>query len=328
LDPGNLPYIIRAIEDRLLQHPELGLYQRGGRITRIHEDTWLRPDETVTTVLVIDEAEKYELLLDVTSVASFDRHERADIIPADPTTVHINTLMGLKYRSRLRRLTGVIESPLLLPTGRLIEKHGYDEATGFFFDTGSVEFPRIPEQPNKPECLAALTFLDDDLLSNFPFVDDASRSVALSALLTVIARPGLIGLAPMHAYSAPEAGTGKSYLADLVVLLATGRFAAAINAGKDEEELEKRLDGLLLKSINNVVISNIYDAIESAKLSDMLSRRRLHVRMLGGNSAKHMRTIENSAFVQATGNNLKIEAGLSSTPSRVTFRSVRGSRTR
>lgn len=224
----------------MLLHPELGLYQRAGQITKIHEDTFVRPDETETTVLVIDEAGKYELLLDVTGVASFDRHNENQImVPADPTTLHINTLMGLRYRSRLRRLNGVIKSPLLLSSGRLIERYGYDEATCYFFDNGGVEFPPIPERPGKTECLAALKLLDDDLLSEFPFVDDASRSVALSALLTGIARPALM-LAPMHAYSAPEAGTGKSYLADLVVLLATGRFAAAINAGKDEEELEKR----------------------------------------------------------------------------------------
>jgi hypothetical protein len=253
LDPGNMRYVVMAMEDRLLAHPELGLYKRGGRIVRIERDHFIRPDETETTALVIDEVERAELLLDVASVAEFERtNKRGQMAPADPTILQMGTLMGLKLRLRLPRLTGVIEAPLLLPNGRMIEAPGYDDRTGLFLDTGGVNFPPINERPTKEECLEALKRLDEDLLVNFPFVDDASRSVALSALLTGVSRAAL-KLAPMHAYSAPEAGTGKSYLADLVVLLATGRLAAAINAGPDEEETEKRIDGLLLKSINHVI---------------------------------------------------------------------------
>ena len=46
---------------------------------------------------------------------------------------------------------------------------------------------------------------------------------------------------PLHAFDAPEAGSGKSYLVDLASTIATGEIAPVIAAGRNEEETEKRL---------------------------------------------------------------------------------------
>jgi hypothetical protein len=170
-------------------------------------------------------------------------------------------------------------------------------------------FPALPEYVTKEDCLDALRTLEDDLLSEIPFVDEISRSVAIVGLLTCIARASMM-TAPMHAWTAPEAGTGKSYIADMLVLLATGSVSAAITPGKDAEELEKRLDGLLMRGITNIVIANVYNSIECARLSELLSQEMVTCRMLGGNDVKHMRQIMNYAFVQAHGNQLQIEGEL------------------
>ena len=47
--------------------------------------------------------------------------------------------------------------------------------------------PAIPKYPNRDNALAVLALLDD-LLDEFPFADIASRSVALSALITPVVR--------------------------------------------------------------------------------------------------------------------------------------------
>jgi putative DNA primase/helicase len=80
----------------------------------------------------------------------------------------------------------------------------------------------------------------DVLLDEFPFVNAASRSVALSALMTPVVR-GAMRVVPFHAADAPEAGSGKSYLFDIASAISTGEIAPAIAAGRNEEETEKRI---------------------------------------------------------------------------------------
>ena len=60
----------------------------------------------------------------------------------------------------------------------------------------------IPERPTRDDALEALGLLES-LLEEFPFVDDASRSVALSAQITPVARGGFAAV-PMHAARSPS----------------------------------------------------------------------------------------------------------------------------
>jgi putative DNA primase/helicase len=83
------------------------------------------------------------------------------------------------------------------------------------------------------------------LISEFPFVDGPSRSVALSGMLTAVSRLA-VSFVPMHAFDAPSAGTGKSKLVDCCSLIATGHEAPVIAQGKTEEEMEKRLGAALI----------------------------------------------------------------------------------
>ena len=110
------------------------------------------------------------------------------------------------------RVVGVITTPTLRPDGTLLVTEGYDPATQLILmDPPSM--PVIPDRPSRDDALAALKLLDG-LLDEFPFADSASRSVALSSLITPIVR-GAFTVAPMHAARAPIAGSGKSFLFDM-----------------------------------------------------------------------------------------------------------------
>ena len=67
-------------------------------------------------------------------------------------------------------------------------------------------------------------------------MSDADRSVALSAILTALDRHAMV-TAPLHGFTSPTAGTGKSLLVDLAAMLATGRLTPVISQGCSEEEL-------------------------------------------------------------------------------------------
>jgi putative DNA primase/helicase len=112
--------------------------------------------------------------------------------------------------------------------GSVCEQPGYDPASGLLFKADGESFPPIPAQPSQYDASLALGKLMH-LISGFPFITPVDRSVALSAMLTVLDRRSL-PTAPLHAFTSPAAGTGKSLLVDIIAMLATGRLMPVIRA--------------------------------------------------------------------------------------------------
>jgi hypothetical protein len=121
----------------------------------------------------------------------------------------------------LAALTGIIEAPTILPNGRVIQTPGYDATTGLLFDPGDTRFPPIPTRPSKEQAETALRTLAEPF-KDFPFIDEASRSVALAALLTALVRRCLRA-APLFAHDAPKMASGKTLLITVASYIATGR---------------------------------------------------------------------------------------------------------
>ena len=74
--------------------------------------------------------------------------------------------------------------------------------------------------------------------------------------------------APLHAFTAPAVGTGKSLLVDIVALLAMRRKMPVISQGArgNEEELEKRLAAALLAGDAAISLDNCEHALQSSFL--------------------------------------------------------------
>src|SRR5215831_13656217 len=137
-------------------------------------------------------------------------------------------------------------------------------------------FPPVPQFPDKSEAAAALGELEQ-LISTFPFADEKlDRSVALSAILTTLDRR-VMHAAPMHAFTSPTAGTGKSLLVDLASILATGRPMPVISQGRTEEELEKRLGASLLAGDTAISLDNCDRPLESVFLCQVLTQPQLNI---------------------------------------------------
>jgi len=141
----------------------------------------------------------------------FDGRKKRSVA-TDPPRVVAATIMSRDGEWSFPRLAGVITTPTLRPDGTILSKPGYDRATQLLLLDPPV-LPAIPAKPSRANAVDALALLDA-LLVEFPFVDDASRSVALSGLITPVVR-GAMEVAPLHATSAPVAGSGKSYIIDL-----------------------------------------------------------------------------------------------------------------
>jgi len=113
-------------------------------------------------------------------------------------------------------------------------------------------------------------------------------------------------VSPMHAYSAPTPGSGKSYLADVAAAIATGRDACPAIAFADKaEEGEKRLTGMLLAGFPLISLDNVNGELGGDLLCQAIERPLIRLRALGGSTITE---IENRACVFANGNNLTVRA--------------------
>ena len=150
-------------------------------------------------------------------------------------------------------------------------------ASGLLLKCNAGYFPPIPQHPSRADALEAIAFLKK-LIITFPFETDADQSVALSAILTALDRRSMAS-APLHAFTAPVAGTGKSLLVDVVAMIATGQLMSVIAQARTEEELEKRLGAALLAGDAVISIDNCDRTLERSFLCQALTQQRLKIRV-------------------------------------------------
>ncbi|WP_029548045.1 hypothetical protein [Sphingobium yanoikuyae] len=225
---------------------------------------------------------------------------KKDLVPTDPTAEIASIILNREGEWLFPVIAGIITTPTLRPDGTILAKAGYDQQTRLLLVEPPI-IPPIPSKPSRDDALAALRTLND-LLVDFPFVDQASQSVALSALITPVAR-GAMAVAPLHVTSAPVPGSGKSYIIDLASCISTGEPAPVIAAAPKEDETEKRLVSALLGGQSIISIDNVNGQLGGDLLCQMIERPVVQPRILG--SSKLFK-IESRATCFATGNNIHL----------------------
>lgn len=206
--------------------------------------------------------------------------------------------------TKFSELAGIIETPTLRPDGSILSTAGYDPVTGLLL-VNPPPMPEIAERPTRQDAETALQTLQD-LLTEFPFADEASRSVALSILITPVVR-GAMPFAPLHVATAPIAGSGKSYLFDTAATIATGKACPVISAGASGEETEKRLHGAALSGQPIISVDNLNGTLRGDFLCQLATQELIEVRRLGSTGNVLVR---NCATTFANGNNIEIEGDL------------------
>jgi len=186
---------------------------------------------------------------------------------------------------------------------------GYDPSTQLWYKPGSdITLPSISERPTREDALSALKFINDDLLNGFPFSDDVSRAVALAGLMTPVVR-GAFECTPLFFITAPEPGTGKTYLVVVIGMLATGRAPAVAPGTPDKEEMEKRLAAAAFAAKPILHLNNLDFDLESSTLNQMITEGRLEIRPFGKNN----QLIESDCrgmTIYANGNNIHVVGDL------------------
>jgi len=301
---GALSQIVNRAEAALLESG-VGIFQRGETLVRVaridvsSDEEGVRRDRGTTVLRTVREPWLVEQM--GVAIPWFVPRLSGDLAPADPSTKYARTLLERVGRWRFAVLRGLTRAPTLDRCGAIAEVPGYDPGTQLYLDFVDGDFPPVPERPSREDAESALKRLDH-LLRRFPFVEDAARSVALSAMLTGLVRRSLC-TAPLHAFDAPTAGTGKSLLAETIGIIVTGHCPAAISQGKSAEEDEKRFATLLRAGDPVLLIDNCERPLQGDFLCSMLTQEIVQARILGLSERVRLPT---SVLVLATGNNLTL----------------------
>ena len=307
--PGELPENVDAAEAVLCEH-EVNFFQRGGQLVRwaaSHAETVRGIARPGGAVLILNQDADY-LLDRLNRLICWQRwNQRLEKnMQCDAPRIVATTLLARRGHWKAKPLVAVINSPTLRPDGSILDQPGYDEATGLLFVNNAVEFESIPQNPTREQALAALAFLKDEVLIGFPFKADHDRSAALSAILTATVRHALKA-APMHTFNAPVMASGKSLLADVAALIATGHPATIMSFTPDGDEMRKRILSVLMQGDLVVNLDNIEEPLANQTLCSVLTQETFTDRILGSNKTGTAPTL---CCWQATGNNLVIAGDL------------------
>jgi hypothetical protein len=163
-------------------------------------------------------------------------------------------------------LDAVIEAPFLRPNGTICDRPGYDPASFLYYAPApGLRLPEIPDIPTRDHIDVSLELIES-AIGDFPFVDGASKANAIGSMLTPLVRAAIDSPTPLALYDAPQAGTGKSLLAEVVSIIATGRAAEAFSAPTDPEKWRKKITTVLSAGSSVVLIDNVIRRLDSDAL--------------------------------------------------------------
>jgi hypothetical protein len=301
IEPGKLPQMATRAEHHLIA-ANVPFYKRGSMLVRPIILEVPASDGRKTKTPALESVTETYMCDRLDQVIGWDRYRPRERkwFPADAPPQVARRILGRVGEWKFPAIAGVISTPTLRPDGTVLCAPGYDDATGFLL-VDPPALPPIPEEPTRTDAETALALLNE-LLREFPFVDEASRSVALSALMTPIVR-GAFPVAPMHAGRKPTPGTGTSYLFDIAAAIAIGDVCPAIAAGRDEAETEKRVGAAALAGHPIISLDNVNGELGGDFLCQLIERPYLLVRILG---KSEMVRIPNRATIFANGNNLRL----------------------
>jgi Bifunctional DNA primase/polymerase, N-terminal len=270
------------------------LFERGERLVRIRVDEEERPKIQV----VSDAALRGRLSREIVWLGPGRFGPK--IIP--PPDITVKDIQARSDWPGIPPLRGIVESPTFTRDGVISVTLGYQPVSRVWFHAGSVIVPEVPEVPSDADMARAKALLLDELLPDFPFVDETSRVHAVAMLLLPVVRELIDGPTPLHAVDAPTAGSGKGLLTNSVARIHTGRGMQMTTPPRTEEEWRKFLTSILMMGSPLITLDNISTKLDSGALASALTETEHQDRILGVTQMSP--AIPNRATWIATGNNL------------------------
>lgn len=310
LAAGKLHEIADQGEDAIIKMSgQPRIYQRGGMLVRIvrlgpTSARRMKREDGAISIIPVDAPSLVELLTEAACWMRVDKRSNGYRIVNCPYEV-ANVILS-RGQWKFPPLTGVLETLTLRPDGSALDQHGYDSATGFYLDLGATQFDQIQTKPDRASALAALDKLLE-VLTEFCFASDVDKSVAIAAILTALVRLSL-PTAPLFGFSGTVMGSGKTYLAQVVNLVFSGRLGAITAPPKDSKEEDKMLFAKFLGGMLTLIYDNVEHQLSSDFICALLTSESAGQRLLG--TSKDV-TVSTACTFMVTGNNLVVAGDLS-----------------
>jgi hypothetical protein len=242
-------------------------------------------------------------------------NKEGELLPVPPPgdTVRDILTLDLAHVARERGLApfpsldAITETPVLRPDGSILDRPGYDPATRLFYAPArGLVVPPIPANPTAADVRNAVELIDE-AIGEFPYEGDADKANALATVLTPYVRQAIDGKSPLAICDAPQAGTGKSLLAEVIGTVVTGTAPAMMGAPHDDAEWRKQITATLLGGPTVVVIDNLAGVLSSPSLARALTAPVWSDRVLG---ASQQLQLPQLATWICTGNNVTVGGDL------------------
>jgi hypothetical protein len=289
------------------------IFRRSGKLVRLNQSVSDdAPDGILRkpTALIIREVVPDYLIVRIAEAAQFvvvgeDEDGKEVETPIAVPVPVVKHLIAAETKMRLPLLEGIVEAPTVnLANGTILSQPGYDPETGLWFDRRNL--PLIPDfsaTPTKDEANTALDLIKD-LLKEFPFETGVDLSVAVAAILTAMVRR-VIPTAPAFLIDAPSQSSGKTLLADLVGIIATGNGPGETQWADDTSEQRKAIGAILMSGDLIVKFDNCTKAIGGAYICSVVTAEYNYKdRILG--VSERMDLPANVVWI-FTGNNLTVK---------------------
>ena len=278
------------------------IFVRMGQLCQIKTDEEERPS--------IENLKETGVKYHLTRVADFyEAGRNADTSVSPPKVLAQNILATPELP--FPPLRGIVEVPVLRPDGSILENRGYDPTTKLYYHPlPGLTLAPIPLSPNQQDAVNCANFILHELLSDFPFVDEASRANTVGALLTPVVRHVIFAPVPIGLFDAPQAGTGKTKLPEIIGMASTGRWTPMRTPPMrrdDDAEWSKVITSALLKGSTIICFDNADGVLRSPSLCLALTCQVYSDRILGTNQQPEIPVIC-SWF--ATGNNIQLGGDL------------------
>jgi len=306
--PGEM---MSSLEEMELAFREAGpgpIYQRNGKLVCLRPTGGSGGVTDRSSGIEIVPASVDMIAARAEQVCCFEKYRNENWRPCDMPRRLAEVYIALPGGWRLPELKGSASSPTLRLDGSLLCTPGYDPHTGLYLtDTLPVSVPERPSRSQAEQAIGTVKYF----FSGVPFAgqekgDLLPVSVAIAGLIGAILRP-VLPTVPGVGITAPAAGTGKSYLVNVIAQIVTGRPVETINVSNRQEEFKKALAAKLFGAPPIVSLDNVEGGLSGDLLAQALSEPVVEDRLLG---KSEMLRISPTTAIFATGNNLQIKGDL------------------
>lgn len=250
------------------------IFQRGRVLVKLAQDEMGMP--------VISPMQLATIQDDSTRYIEWQRMGKQDLVPCHPPK---ECMLAVFHQPEypihlIRPLKGIVHAPTILADGRIVDRPGYDGASGLYYEPA---FPKylgitVKPRPDRQDAEAATAFLLD-IVREYPFCDHSGKAVFLSGVLSIAGRRIFTGCCPMFLYDANAAGVGKGKLVRSTIYPFLGHVPTAKLT--TDEEFEKRITSLLVAGAQILFLDNVKGKVDHPALEIALTSERWSGRILG-----------------------------------------------